>query len=518
MRVLKRPNNSIHLFFLLIFTSSICNTYGQKDWRLKIEDEWFHKYGIQGLKVGDKIPDIDLGHVLNNYTGKTKWSQFKGQLVILDFWHTQCSNCIEAFPKMEKLQQKYGNKIQIILVNQFESAKTLERKIPKLYAGKFNMPNLPSIVPDNDYDGSWEEFQKNTYFRIFPQRGVPHHVWIDSNGTIIVSGPAMNTYEDKIDDYFNGKSIFNLNAISTVPSLAHDKVNSYYEILSNENMPKVNFGFIITPFNNFLNGYNKTTLFEVIDSAGKTRRITSINEDVIQHYFRLFKEDLNSFRDSSVYASVNDWHFISFPEDTLSYTSYFLQSKGGQIIRDKEFIQSRYCVEQIVPIDYPKEKQAIDMLNEMNKYFGHRLGVNAKLVKKDMVCYVLKKTSKVTHDSKKLIVKEALLNYSELNIGDRHSLGKNDDNLKQVIERFILQNPELEKEIDNNGSAGRPSVIVNETGWDIGKSINFSLPNKLQAKNIQEFRIILQRYGFELKEAIRKFNFLEIRKIDSLVY
>lgn len=40
------------------------------------------------------MPDISLGEVHNNYTGNTKFSEFKGKLVILDFWNTMCHSCM----------------------------------------------------------------------------------------------------------------------------------------------------------------------------------------------------------------------------------------------------------------------------------------------------------------------------------------------------------------------------------------------------------------------------------------
>lgn len=43
-----------------------------------------------------------------------------GKVTILDFWYTSCMPCIKAIPNLNQLQQKYGNAIQIIGVNQVE--------------------------------------------------------------------------------------------------------------------------------------------------------------------------------------------------------------------------------------------------------------------------------------------------------------------------------------------------------------------------------------------------------------
>ena len=36
-------------------------------------------------------------------------SDYKGQVVYLDFWASWCKPCVASFPKLEALQQKYGN-------------------------------------------------------------------------------------------------------------------------------------------------------------------------------------------------------------------------------------------------------------------------------------------------------------------------------------------------------------------------------------------------------------------------
>src|SRR5688572_7574854 len=98
---------------VLIILSVICCVHinGQyKGPKFPIKDEWFWKYGSKGLQVGNKMPDIPLGVVINNKTGKTRFSEFKGKLLILDFWDTYCSSCIEGFPKMVQLQKEFGDK------------------------------------------------------------------------------------------------------------------------------------------------------------------------------------------------------------------------------------------------------------------------------------------------------------------------------------------------------------------------------------------------------------------------
>ena len=66
---------------------------------------------IQGLQIGQVVPNVTLTN-LQNYkdaSGKAattaKLSDFKGKLLILDFWATWCAPCVAAIPKLENLQK-----------------------------------------------------------------------------------------------------------------------------------------------------------------------------------------------------------------------------------------------------------------------------------------------------------------------------------------------------------------------------------------------------------------------------
>lgn len=43
-----------------------------------------------------------------------KLSEFKGKVLVLDFWATYCPPCLEEIPHLNSLQTKYGENIQIV--------------------------------------------------------------------------------------------------------------------------------------------------------------------------------------------------------------------------------------------------------------------------------------------------------------------------------------------------------------------------------------------------------------------
>src|SRR6185437_11984299 len=70
-----------------------------------------------GLRVGEKVPDVVVGNIINYKYKTARLSDFKGKLLILDFWATWCSGCIRAMPKMEALEQQFNGRLQVLGVD-----------------------------------------------------------------------------------------------------------------------------------------------------------------------------------------------------------------------------------------------------------------------------------------------------------------------------------------------------------------------------------------------------------------
>lgn len=58
-----------------------------------------------GEKRDDLIPDFSF----NDLAGKAhKFSEYKGKIVLVDFWATWCGPCLADIPKLKGLREKYG--------------------------------------------------------------------------------------------------------------------------------------------------------------------------------------------------------------------------------------------------------------------------------------------------------------------------------------------------------------------------------------------------------------------------
>lgn len=132
---------------------------------------------LKGLQIGQQVPDITITN-LHNYkdaNGKpattAKISDFKGKLLILDFWATWCSPCIAMIPKMDSLQKQFANQIQFLSVS-YQSKKEVLPFLEKLEQQKKRHFDLPVVTDDKELH------------KLFPHVSLPHYVWIDGEALV----------------------------------------------------------------------------------------------------------------------------------------------------------------------------------------------------------------------------------------------------------------------------------------------------------------------------------------------
>ncbi len=83
-----------------------------------------------------------------------KLAGYRGQVVIVDFWATWCAPCLERFPHMVSLYQKYGSRGNVrfvsISLDDREDPQALQRASDFLKRQKAEFENyrMDEIVPD----------------------------------------------------------------------------------------------------------------------------------------------------------------------------------------------------------------------------------------------------------------------------------------------------------------------------------------------------------------------------------
>lgn len=106
---------SLLLFFALICISSFEVRGQQQNFLLK----------------GELCPDIYFQHVKFYKSSAAHLHDFLGKLIIIHNWASWCMPCIDAFPRLDSLQKKFGDSIQVLL-NTTESDEVIDRVFGKL--------------------------------------------------------------------------------------------------------------------------------------------------------------------------------------------------------------------------------------------------------------------------------------------------------------------------------------------------------------------------------------------------
>ena len=214
----------------------------------------------QRISIGRSVPDLELQNVINHSSSSLRLEDYRGKLIILDFWGLRCLNCISAFPKMNDLQQKFKDRIQIIFVNQEskEETETFFRK-RKQY---IKIPPMPFITGDSVLNS------------FFPNKGVPFHVWIDSLGVVRYFTYGNSTTSENLSKYLNGDEV----------NFAEYNMGSFYEPLFSEKWEKyIEYSSSIT------NARNDVRISFNIDT-NKYTRLMSTRSSVINLYQVAFNE------------------------------------------------------------------------------------------------------------------------------------------------------------------------------------------------------------------------------------
>jgi uncharacterized protein (TIGR03435 family) len=128
----------------------------------------------QELAPGDALPDIRISGILNHPEKTIQLNSFRGKLLILDFWATWCSPCIQSMAELEKYKKKFGNKLVVIAVSN-ETKERLKKFIT-------NRPTDLWILSDTN----------NMFQRYFPHRSIPHTVLIGPDSKIMAITSADN--------------------------------------------------------------------------------------------------------------------------------------------------------------------------------------------------------------------------------------------------------------------------------------------------------------------------------------
>ncbi|MEN5055154.1 TlpA family protein disulfide reductase [Sphingobacterium kitahiroshimense] len=316
----------------------------------------------QELKIGQVMPDIPVQPVINYKQSNIDINSFRDKVVILDFFDTFCVNCISAMPKLQKLQNELGDKLQVILVT-WQDQKTIEKFYQTNSFLKENKVKMPTI------------YSADLLRSYFPHIGVPHTAWLYRNKVQAITYSDFTKAENITALYTNGtiqlpeKSDFN------------DGLNSVVNVVSKDK----DIGSV--RITGYQDGVERTGIQINVDSITGLQRTTFYNMDILGAYtaaWSKIKKPTFLLKDERIIWKVQD----------SSRYKYFKGEEGV----NEWLLKNGITYERYDKIKMSDSLQSQIMLNDLNAFLGLKVYWTTKV----LPCLVIKQLKNKHKDPKSM--------------------------------------------------------------------------------------------------------------------
>ncbi|PVY40890.1 TlpA family protein disulfide reductase [Pontibacter virosus] len=406
-----------------------------------------------GLTIGDAVPELRLTNIHNASNTEANLSDFKGKLLLLDFWATWCSPCITSLYKLDSLQQEFGEALVVLPV----TAEPVSKVAPFWQKRGWRLPTLTADT---------------VLHRLFPHRGIPHQVWIRDGRVLAITGGEYATAQN-IRAALDGTGF---------------QFKEKREVRLEKDQPL------------FVNGNGGTGEQLLYQSALSTRlpvdiggtahykdRILAYNVPLPQLYFKAFSEKFH-FHDEQN-------RLLLEVSDTLRQRILWEKSEKltGNDTIDAPFRnwmdRNQYCYSLVFPSEQPRAVMNALMLEDLNRLFGAYLGVQGSLQRRKVDCLVLVRTTR-----RDLLASAG--GAAQRNVDEQTF------ELRNKPFRHLLSALQYENMF-------QPLPLVDETGYT--GHIDIRLPQPLN--DLDQLRQALQAYGLDLRPARRKMDMLVLSEV-----
>lgn len=149
----------ISYFIMIVFAVTLIGCQSKSSTTNETE-----KKSYKELEVGDEAPDFEV-ELLDGE--KVALSDYLGKVVLLNFWATWCSPCVEEMPDIQELSKAYPDDVVVLAVNCNEEGDTVR-----------------SFIQEKGFTFPIGLDEKGEITTKYPTDGIPYTVIINGDGII----------------------------------------------------------------------------------------------------------------------------------------------------------------------------------------------------------------------------------------------------------------------------------------------------------------------------------------------
>ncbi|RZL20117.1 MAG: TlpA family protein disulfide reductase [Pedobacter sp.] len=320
---------------------------------------------IKNYKVGDRLPELTISNVINYKESILKLADFKGKLVIIDFWATWCASCLKSMPKLQAIQKLYNDKVKIISVT--SEPKEVVNKFFKKTSNE-ELRNLDLTIVTDD----------RLLKQMFRHQILPHIVWIDRDGVV--------------SSITSSKEVSIINIQTMLDAKMPDVIKQKADIRYNNKKPLLLGGLppdlIELKYNSTMTGYvsglPSSSAFTNAPKDG-VRWIVNTNE-IIQG---LYKTALGKFNG---YFMANNRTLLEFRDSTKVFL-YWRNKDWKGLNKDSLLRNTAFCYELRVPESVSENEMFKMMHQDVDRIMKPMFGITGRLEKRKVSCLVVSRKS-----------------------------------------------------------------------------------------------------------------------------